>query len=131
MAKDIVNQELPLRVTALEVVATNLTQSLQRLTDIVREDFGTISREIKISNENTNHAIQILTDRMSDGQRPDWQVWLTASGICIMVLGAMLFPVWQSDNFIYYRLDELKQNIRELRNVHLDDNALRTSKNDK
>lgn len=112
--------ELEPRVSVLEKGQIELQRELGQLSVMVKEQGAQLTNAIANLSQNQSNNSKELFEKINSLSRTDWQTILTFVGVLIVLIGAILTPVWMSFNFIDSKLESLTEQVNRHEVRHFD-----------
>lgn len=82
------------RVSVLEKGQEALQKDLISLTSSVKDQGLQLTAAIAKLSDTVHERTSILSEKMSNQQKTDWQTLFTAAGVVLLIISAVLTPIW-------------------------------------
>lgn len=114
------DQNLAPRVSILEKGQEAIQRDLISLSHSVKEQGLQLTHAITKVSEGNQTAFNNLSEKISNSNKTDWQTFWTMIGTIVVIIAAIMAPVWMSFSYVDKNATEMNNNMKEIKAAQIE-----------
>lgn len=113
-------QNLSPRVSILEKGQEAIQRDIITLSHSIREQGSQLTNALTKISESNQNTFNTLSEKISSINKTDWRTFWTMIGTLVVIIAAIMAPVWMSFTYVDKNATEMNSNLKEIKATQIE-----------
>jgi predicted PurR-regulated permease PerM len=108
------------RVSILEKGQEAIQRDIITLSHSIREQGSQLTNTLTKISESNQNTFNTLSEKISSINKTDWQSFWTMIGTLVVIIAAIMAPVWMSFTYVNSNAEQMNEAIKEIKATQIE-----------